>query len=187
MTDVVARLQRPDFEADPRICVPIRLVGPAGKLDLIGRPEVAETPRVDDDLGSIVAWLHRRLGERVTPEGLRVAHPAAITVMKALAWRDRHADRDAIDLARLALWDDARGGEIAGLLATVSADLPSWVRGALRHAADAFHHQDAPAVCRFVRFLGYELPALREDETLEEEIRAHVARSVRALLHPIAG
>jgi hypothetical protein len=185
---VVTRLRALGLTEDARLREnPFRLHGPGAIVDLIPCPRAApaaERIRGGVEVGEAAVWLRQALGTWTTSGGLHIAHPAALVVLKALAWRQRGEPRDAADVARLALWDAEGDGRAAAALDRLADRMPPGFADALRRVGEAFADRDANGVSHFIRFLRDVLPEVERDDALEDEIRARVARAVRTLLAP---
>lgn len=185
-----SRLEAVGFRRNHRVRPPpVRLDGDEAAIDLIARAAtVPDTwPVRIPELGETLAWLETRatLATADAAGEVRLASPAALALLKAVAWAERRERRDLADLARLAVWDRA-AGSAAAELAGWAVDLPAPIRDALTRAAKAFSEPHGLGASSFVRELAPELPGLRYDEELEDEVRGLVALAGRVLLAPFA-
>lgn len=159
----------------PDLKEPVRLRRGATSVDLLPRDSAADSISVPAQLcsGGIV---------EVGGHSVRVPEKAALVVLKALAFQDRHSEKDLTDIASLALGSFNSVDEIRHRISSLSKGIAGAER-ALETVADRFRSEDARGPGLFFQLAREALGISRFDEGDDEAlVRSMAYEAVSTLL-----
>jgi hypothetical protein len=172
--EAAKRLHDLDFKPDRRLDFRYR------RDDVV--VDLLSTASTDPPLSQVLALIEERV--RLDPgPAPHLATPAEMVVLKLIAWDDRYADKDLIDLARLSLWDvDGRG--ILEALPPLLRRLSPMARRSCGRTAEAFATADGAGPRAYWQAFLRQV-VVTDAEALEDRLRSLVSGAGRRLLRDV--
>lgn len=168
------------YRVDPS--VPHRYMRGAIQIDLIRSAQGAEFASASHDVHLCDTSATRPL--RLPTTTIMLAAPAQLLVHKARAYRDRHARKDLVDVASIAIRCLPSAEQVTYALEAMLRSLPLRVESDVRYLAARFRTADGEGPAAFAEVARAAAGPLSEWESAEDSVREVVSSAVRRVLAP---